>query len=566
VNVGFRLSFVVPATEYSMPEPAPQPASDTEAVRRYHERTKHRLDGYAAGPDTLDWEDQPEAFRDFGDCPRTSLALADDGPGFAGLAAGNVLPVAPLGSDGLGRMLSCALGIATWKHYGTAHWAVRCNPSSGNLHPTEAYLALPGGAGPAAGLYHYRPQDHQLEQRCAYPAGLAERLFDGLPAGSFLLGLSAIPWREAWKYGERAWRYCQLDLGHALGALRYAAALQGWSVLALEHLADAEVAGLLGLDRADEFESDEPEYPELLCLVVPAGELPTAPYRLPEDLAEQVSALTWHGRANRLSARHDFQWPIIDEAIRAATKPLTPVPDTVAAELPAPAAFDCAVPAVDLIQRRRSAQAFDGSTGLSQDDFFAILDHTLPRTGLPPWGETPAPAAVHLVLFVHRVEGLPKGVYALPRRGDALPGMQTALRSEFQWQAVADAPAHLPLFQLIGADARRTAGRLACQQAIAADGAFSLAMLGEFEAGLAAGPWGYRQLMTEAGLVGQALYLGAEACGLQGTGIGCFFDDGLHELFGLQGADYQVLYQFTVGKGLVDTRITNQRPYPELRR
>jgi len=111
-------------------------------------------------------------------------------------------------------LLGCSMAISSWKVYGTDRWALRCNPSSGNLHPTETYLALPEKEGFAAGLYHYRPQDHQLERRCTYPPALEHGLFNDLPAGSFLLGLSAIPWREAWKYGERAWRYCLLDLGH----------------------------------------------------------------------------------------------------------------------------------------------------------------------------------------------------------------------------------------------------------------------------------------------------------------------------------------------------------------
>ena len=540
-------------------------AAATDQVRAYHERTKHRLDGYAAGPETLDWDDQPVAFRDYGNCPQIGLALAQDGPDFATLAAGPLLPAAALGPDSLGRMLACSFAIATWKNYGTSRWAVRCNPSSGNLHPTEVYLAVPGCDDLASGLYHYRPQDHYLEQRCAYPAALADTLFGTLPAGSFLLGLSAIPWREAWKYGERAWRYCQLDLGHALATLRYAAALQGWSVTSLDHLADSEVAALLGLDRSQDFEADEPEYPELLCLITPAEQPAAPPYFLPEDLPKLVTGLNWRGKANRLSPRHDYKWPLIDQAIAAAEKPRTPIATELAQVLPAPRSFDCQVPAIDLIQRRRSAQSFDGTTSLSQEAFFTILDHTLPRVGLPPWGAEPLPARVHLVLFVHRVDGLSKGVYALPRRAEALAGMQAALRSEFQWETVGDCPSHLPLHRLITADARKTAGQLACQQGIAANGAFSLAMLGEFDAGLAQGPWGYRSLMTEAGMLGQSLYLGAEACGLQGTGIGCFFDDGLHTLFGLQDHQYQVLYQFTVGKGMTDTRITNQRPYGELR-
>lgn len=549
-----------------MNESSQTQATPADRVRGYHQRTKHRLDGYAAGPDNLDWDDQPEAFRDYGDCPRLQLPLHEQGPAFAELAAGELPAAQALGTDSLGRLLASSLAIASWKQYGDSRWAVRCNPSSGNLHPTEAYLALPACDGIAAGLYHYRPQDHQLERRCAYPAAVADTLFATLPPDGFLLGLGAIPWREAWKYGERAWRYCQLDLGHALGALRYAAALLGWQVTALDYLADDEVASLLGLDRQGEFEEDEPEYPELLCLVTPADTSPDFAYQLPDELATLLAGLEWTGKANRLSPSHDYRWPVIDRAIAAADKPRTPRLITYPDSLPAPQRFATGLPATDLIQRRRSAQAFDGATGLSRDAFFTLLDHTLPRAGLPPWGPRPGPAAVHLLLFVHRVEGLGKGVYALPRRADALPALRQALREEFTWQPVADCPPHLPLHQLIGADARRTAATLACRQAIASDGAFSLAMLAEFEHGLSAGPWGYRDLLTEAGLVGQALYLGAEASGLQGTGIGCFFDDGLHDLFGLRDERYQVLYQFTVGKGLSDMRISNQRPYPELRR
>ena len=35
----------------------------------------------------------------------------------------------------------------------------------------------------------------------------------------------------------------------------------------------------------------------------------------------------------------------------------------------------------------------------------------------------------------------------------------------------------------------------------------------------------YRRLFWECGLIGQVLYLEAEAAGVRGTGIGCFYDD-----------------------------------------
>jgi len=54
------------------------------------------------------------------------------------------------------------------------------------------------------------------------------------------IGLSSVHWREAWKYGERAFRYCRLDVGHALGALRYAAGTLGWEIRLMEKLAGDE--------------------------------------------------------------------------------------------------------------------------------------------------------------------------------------------------------------------------------------------------------------------------------------------------------------------------------------
>ena len=78
------------------------------------------------------------------------------------------------------------------------------------------------------------------------------------------IGLSSIHWREAWKYGERAFRYCQLDLGHALGALSYAAAALGWRAQWVEGLDSAHIAALLGLDRDADFGRAEREDPDAL--------------------------------------------------------------------------------------------------------------------------------------------------------------------------------------------------------------------------------------------------------------------------------------------------------------
>jgi hypothetical protein len=61
--------------------------------------------------------------------------------------------------------------------------------------------------------------------------------------------------------------------------------------------------------------------------------------------------------------------------------------------------------------------------------------------------------------------------------------------------------------------------------------------------------------------MGQVLYLEAEAHGLRGTGIGCFFDDALHDLLGIRDQRMQSLYHFTIGMPVLDERITTEAPY-----
>ena len=49
--------------------------------------------------------------------------------------------------------------------------------------------------------------------------------------------------------GERAFRYCQHDIGHAVTALRLAAGMCGWKLRVATTWPTADLARLLGLDR-----------------------------------------------------------------------------------------------------------------------------------------------------------------------------------------------------------------------------------------------------------------------------------------------------------------------------
>ena len=290
---------------------------------RYHERTKHHFFRFAAGPAGLDWANQPDPFRRFEGAPLTRLPLLgpDDQPRpppYESLYERGAVPAAPLTIRTLSRLLEYALALSAWKQAGATRWALRANPSSGNLHPTEGYVLTSSIGEP--GLFHYAPREHALERRADCPPELYRRLVRGLPPQAFLVGLSSIHWREAWKYGERAFRYCQHDIGHAIGALRIAAATLGWSARVLDEVADETIEALLGLDRGADFVDAERENAELLMAVWPGCAATEATSVDPAALLE-LKSQRWYGKANRLSRDDPVPWEVIDIVSAASRKP-----------------------------------------------------------------------------------------------------------------------------------------------------------------------------------------------------------------------------------------------------
>jgi len=533
-----------------------------DSVRRtltYHRRTKHYLDRYAQSPGHLDWATQPEPFRTYAGAKTVELPLLADAiqASYADLYRPGVIVPRRLDAHAVAALLELSLGLSAWKEYKSTRWALRCNPSSGNLHPTEGYAVVPSLPGLEAGVYHYVSRDHCLERRCAFEQTTVSQL----PANSLLIGLSSIHWREAWKYGERAFRYCQHDAGHALAAVRYAAATLGWSARLLDHVSDDEVCAWLGLDRDEAFAKVDildREHSDMLILVGPA------PLAVPPLSAPLPSV--WSGTANALSPSH-VHWEVIDTAAEATHKPRTDAEACYTPEALPPLAPQASMSAATLIRQRRSALALDGKTGIDNATFYRMLDHLLPRSNVPPWDAWPWPSHLHAGIFVHRVQGLPPGLYFLERNATAHEAIRAACRDTFAWQRVPDAPEHLRLYLLATGDLQQVSRTVSCHQDIASDGAFSLGMIAEFgDSIMEKGAWWYRRLFWESGVLGQVLYLEAEAAGVRSTGIGCYFDDVFHDLLGLRGDRFQDLYHFTVGMPVEDTRLRTQAPYAQLTR
>ena len=531
----------------------------------YHERTKHHFHRYARSLGYLDWATQPDPFRTFDGAPRVELPLVADrvATHYRDLYSTGAVPPERLAVDSVAAFFELALGLTAWKELGESRWALRADPSSGNLHPTEGYAVLPEVTGLPAGVHHYVSRDHCLEHRCRLDPGAARALTEGLPPGGFLVGISSIHWREAWKYGERAFRYCQHDAGHVIGTVRYAAAALGWSARLLDGVGDARVGALLGLDREGDFAEVEPverEHPDAVLLVAPE---PFDGWDGIEEVARLLAEGSWSGTANALSSDH-VDWGVIELVHGATLQPPSAPPPPVEHPDRPPLRSACETPAATIVRQRRSAVALDGVTSVSSETFYGMLDATLPRAGAAPWDVLPWPPRIHLGLFVHRVGGIAPGLYLFERTEDVRPRFEALLGAKPRWTRPPGCPDHLRLSCIDEVDCRRAAAAVSCHQDIAADGAFSLGMLAEFHDPIASGAFRYRQLFWEAGVLGQVLYLEAEAAGVRSTGIGCYFDDAAHEVFGLEGDAFQSMYHFTVGGPVDDPRLVTLPPYAHL--
>jgi len=538
------------------------PTAAAAAIMAAHERTKHLPGRYAPGPGHLDWASQPYPFRRYEGAPRVSLDRTSDDPGptydslFACSPSGVPSPSRAL----LSRLLLDSLAITAWKRAPSGDtWALRANPSSGNLHPTEAYLLIGSvdGIADEPALWHYRPLDHALEQLCVATDAWRE-ISAQLPEGALLVLLTSIPWREAWKYGERALRYCQHDVGHAIGALAFAAAASGLHTQVANSVASSDLDAIA-------FGSEPPTGPEaehadVLLVVSPASLPPVSPdWRPAPSAVERLRRAPRAGIPNRLSPEHR-DWPLIERTMAAWRTPegITAEPLS-SPNLRAPDGPDRGVPASALFRRRRSAVAMDGVTSMPHVAFARLLGRL--RADRWPAGVLGAPAHVALAFFVHRVEGLAPGLYLLPRHESQRSELVSAIGTEFEWEPADGAAGVAGLLRLAHGDVRDVAAAVSCGQDIASEGAFAVAMLARCGPVVRSRPWMYPRLYWECGLIGQILYLEAEAAGLRGTGIGCYFDDLVHRLLGIQDDAWQSLYHFTVGGPVHDPRLQTLPPY-----
>jgi SagB-type dehydrogenase family enzyme len=141
----------------------------------------------------------------------------------------------------------------TWSEIGQLLWAAqgithdegkRTAPSAGATYPLELYVAT------ADGLFEYRPNEHSVtrvtERDMRRDIWQVSGEQDALNAPA-IFAFTAVPARTAARYGDRAMRYVQIEIGHAGQNLLLEAVALGLGAVPVGAFDDADLHRVLGL-------------------------------------------------------------------------------------------------------------------------------------------------------------------------------------------------------------------------------------------------------------------------------------------------------------------------------
>jgi len=477
----------------------------------YHNLTSYdrrRMTGHA-----LDWGHRPDLYKRYPNAKSIPLPAEGVTAGERSLwdivLDSSVIPAAPrkMTLDGLASLLGLSYGITAAVRHPQETFNYRSAPSAGALYPCEIYVAAYAIDGLDPGLYYFSVVDFALKQiRGADFAGFGGQNSEkGLSLSLFITG---IPYRSAWKYRARAYRYVLLDSGHLLGNL--ALVLKAQKLISeITYDLDAAATGLLlGVDNCREagvarLDAGSPDGWQKDAFVG-SGEIPAL-------TGEMIAA-------SRVSDR-ETGYPEIEQMLAAGLpgKPLAeavrPPPPVISApgkwqpggRANWPIATD---PLTRTLVSRRSSRNFI-PLEIPRDSFknlLALLSAAI--TGSLSMGP---PVARHLsVGFVAgAIEGVAPGFYLLDPQA-----RQYALVSPGQLGAPMAAAC-------LNQDWLKNAG------------VHFLFMPNPGYLDETCGPRGYRYAMIQAGFLGQVVYLGATALGLGSCGIGAIYDDEAQTLLGL---------------------------------
>jgi SagB-type dehydrogenase family enzyme len=502
-------------------------------ARRFHDATTHTPDSVRRSGHTLDWDNKPFPFKVYVDAPSIPLPREVDTlatPALAAVAGVGASPLARLTLGTLTSLLYYTAGVTKKKQYpGGAEVLFRAAASTGALYQTEVYVVAGDVDGLAPGLYHFSPGDFMVRRLRAgdVRGALATAAADeSIARRACTLVLTAIYWRNTWKYQARAYRHLFWDSGTMLANGLAVATVLGLAPRLCTGFVDAAVNRLLGVDVAHEAAL------ELLAIgpegaAAAAGEL--------ETIAHPVMPLS----------RAELDYPMLRQALAASAlldSDAVRAWRATAAGAPAAAARDVQrLPVPDASSGRTLGETIQrrGSTRT-----FAHAPLTVDELGAALWAAArPVPhdapgGHVDLYLVINAVQGVAAGAYRY------------------------DAVAH-GLERLAEGDFRRQSAFLTLEQPLGGDAAAVIYFLAPLNAVLAtSGDRGYRLVNLEAGIAGGRAYLAAYALGFGASGL-TFYDAEVVRFFSPRAAGEDAIFVTALGRAApVEDRVLLSTPKP----
>ena len=488
----------------------------------------------------LDWETKPLPFKVYPALEQIRLptalpALSADT--FAALTpADPSAPAAPLDLERLASLLFFSAGVTRVKTYpGGAQIHFRAAASTGALYQTEVYVIVGAVEGLEPGVYHFGPGDFSLRRlrvgdfRGAVALAAAD---DALAAQPATVILSAIYWRNTWKYQARGYRHLFWDSGTLLGQFLAVARALDVPARLITGFVDAQLNGLLGLDAEKEgalvavplgapgpVAAASPVIVTLTPEVVPLSPR-EVDYPLLRD-AYDNSSLDSEAEVADWGQVLNYDIPAAPARSNVVIQDLTPP-----VRLPAAGAAGRALG--ETIEKRGSTREFSGEA-ITAGALSSTLYHA--TRGFP--ADVPA-GLVDLYVNVHAVTGIEPGAYAYDRHAHALARLRAG--------DVREASAFLCLEQALGGTSSATVFFLA-----------DLAPVLERW-----GNRGYRLVNLEAGLIGGRLYLGAYGQRFGASGL-TFYDRAVVEFFSPHAAGKDAIFVTALGRSAKSLHPSGER-------
>lgn len=508
------------------------PELQVSIAQHYHDRTKYDPETLAAKSHQLDWENQPAPFKEY-----KIGATIDLKPYLKKQPEGADTNPARKGLTRLSRLLFCSYGLTAKLTTVTGNpLYLRSAPSAGGLYPAEIYLLSLGIPQLPPGLYNYQARTHSLIRfwdSDVWPALQAACFWPQVLEHTRLaIATTAVFYRSAWRYQDRAYRRIFLDTGHLLGNIELACSLTDYRPHLIGGFNDDELNNLLYLDSEQEsvitfipladlldvnqnlprFRTALPspthtDYPN-----IPDGQLLTYCHEATKINSDTTGVGGWTLPSEEEPLDDKYNFPFCAK-VSTRTAPINWTDNLEGLET--------------TILKRRSTRAYT-SGSLTFEELKAALDFTYHPEHYTYYGLDGYPDFFDLSLIetfvaVSSVTGLDEGCYYYAPKAEELRQVRF---KNFRRQL------H---FLCLGQDLGRDASAVVFHTA---DLKKAIAKYGDRV---------YRYLHMDAGHLGQRLNLAAIYLGLGVSGIGGFFDDQVNEVLGIP-EDEAVIYITTLGR------------------